>query len=123
PARTAAERRAPPGPLRLADAAARGGLRPLVDEPADLVVAAFGVRHGGGFGIAKAVARAVIRARTGRRLREPLSGQRYLTPAARHAAFPLAPGFGCELRMAIDALRADLDISELVLPLRHRATA
>src|SRR5581483_9591796 len=109
---TLAEREAPEGALLLADADVRG----------DLVVAAFAARQGGGFGIAKAVARAVIRARTGRRLREPLSGQRFLTPRTRRAAFPLAPGFGCELRMSIDVLRAGLDVAEIVVPLRHRAT-
>src|SRR5262249_57130217 len=53
---------------------------------------------------------------------EPLSGQRALSSAAREACFPLAPGFGCEVRMTIDAARAGLRVEERELPLRHRAT-
>jgi hypothetical protein len=117
-----AEREAAAGPLLLVDADVRGALRPLLDEQRDLVVAAFAERRGNGFGIGKGVARALIRLRTGRTLREPLSGQRLLSPAARRAAFPLAPRFGCELRMSIDVLRAGLDLAEVVLPLRHRET-
>jgi len=42
---------------------------------------------------------------------------------ARDACFPLAPGFGCEVRMTIDALRAGLTLEEVDLDLDHRATA
>ena len=45
-----------------------------------------------------------------------LSGQRLLSPAARAACFPLTAGFGCEVRMTIDALAAGLDVSENGLP-------
>src|SRR5581483_871514 len=112
-----------PGRILLCDADLRGDLRPLVDSAADVAVAAFAVRHGGGFGIAKGVARALVRLRTGVAVREPLSGQRALTAAARAACFPLAAGFGCETRMTVDALRAGLDYAELELSLEHRATA
>ena len=69
------------------------------------------------------MARALVRLRTGVAVREPLSGQRALTAAARAACFPLAAGFGCETRMTVDALRAGLDYAELELSLEHRATA
>jgi hypothetical protein len=119
---SAGERAAPPGMLLLADADLRGSLRPLVESDADLVVAAFSRRVGGGFGLAKRVARELVRLRTGRDLREPLSGQRLLRPPARAACFPLAPGFGAEVRMTIDALRAGLALDEVELDLDHRAT-
>jgi hypothetical protein len=119
---TAAERAAPPGPLLLCDADLEGDLRPLVDAGLDLAVAAFAERAGGGFGLAKGVARALVRGRSGFAAREPLSGQRYLSERARAACFPLARGFGCEVRMTIDAVRAGLDVGEVELPLRHRAT-
>ncbi len=54
--------------------------------------------------------------------REPLSGQRWLSSAARAAVFPVAMGFGVETRMTIDAVRAGLDVEELELALEHRAT-
>jgi hypothetical protein len=118
---TLAEREAPPGALLLCDADLEGDLAPLVDG-ADLAIAAFAERQGGGFGIAKRAARTLVRALSGFEAREPLSGQRALSPAAREACFPLAPGFGCEVRMTIDAVRAGLHVEERELSLRHRAT-
>jgi hypothetical protein len=119
---SAGERAAPPGQLLLCDADLRGTLRPLVESDADLAVAAFRRRIGGGFGLAKRVGRVLIRLRTGASPREPLSGQRFLSARARAACFPLAPGFGCEVRMTIDALREGLAFEEIELDLDHRAT-
>ena len=119
---SAAERLAGPGPLLLCDADLRGSLTPLAETGADLAVAAFARRVGGGFGVAKRIARELVRLRTGVSPREPLSGQRYLSERARTACFPLAPGFGCEVRMTIDALRARLVFEEVELDLDHRAT-
>jgi hypothetical protein len=119
---TLAERAAPAGALLLCDADLTGDLAPLVAGGADLTIAAFAERQGGGFGLAKGAARALVRWLGGVDLREPLSGQRALSPAARAACFPLAPGFGCEVRMTIDAARAGLRIEERELPLCHRPT-
>jgi hypothetical protein len=121
---SAAERAAPPGALLLCDADLDGDLRPLADAaPEDgIAVARFAERMGGGFGIAKAAAAVVILLRTGFEAEEPLSGQRFVSPRARQAVFPLAPGFGCETRMTIDAVEAGLPVVEVELPLAHRAT-
>jgi hypothetical protein len=119
---TAGERAAPPGPLLLCDADLHGSLRPLAESGADLAVAAFRRGSGGGFGIAKRVSRELIRLRTGRAPREPLSGQRRLSERGRRACFPVAPGFGCETRMTIDAVRAGLSFEEVELDLGHRPT-
>jgi hypothetical protein len=119
---SAGERAAPPGPLLLCDADLSGSLRPLAESDADLAVAAFSRRVGGGLGIAKRVGRALVRLYTGVAPREPLSGQRLVGVRARTACFPLAPGFGCEVRMTIDALRAGLAFEELELDLEHRPT-
>jgi hypothetical protein len=116
------EREAPPGSLLLCDADLRGDLRPLVESEADLAVAAFAERQGGGFGIAKRAGRALVRALSGYEPREPLSGQRSLSAEARQRCFPPAAGFGCEVRMTIDAVRAGLLVTEVELPLTHRAT-
>jgi Glycosyl transferase family 2 len=110
------------GPIVLCDADLRGDLRPLRDG-GDVVVAAFSRRVGGGLGVAKAVGRALIERRGGRRMREPLSGQRFLSARARAEVFPVAAGFGVETRMTIDALRAGLEVLEVELDLEHRATA
>ncbi|MGH2920669.1 MAG: glycosyltransferase [Gaiellaceae bacterium] len=119
---TLAEREAPAGALVLCDADLTGDLRPLVKAEADLAIAGFSERQGGGFGIAKGAARALIRALSGYEAGEPLSGQRALSAAARERCFPLAAGFGCEVRMTIDAARAGLQVFEYELPLTHRAT-
>jgi Glycosyl transferase family 2 len=119
---SAGERAAKPGPLLLCDADLSGSLRPLAESGADLAVAVFSRRVGGGFGIAKRVARALVRLSTGVAPREPLSGQRLVGERARAACFPLAPGFGCEVRMTIDALRAGLAFEEVELDLSHRPT-
>ena len=119
---TFAEQAAPPGSILLADADLVGDLRPLAGEAAHLVVAAFAERRGGGFGLAKRVARELIRLRSGFAAREPLSGQRRLSEETRAKCFPLAAGFGCEVRMTIDAARAGLGVAEIELPLDHSAT-
>jgi hypothetical protein len=119
---TLVEREAPPGSLLLCDADLAGDIATLLDDGADLAIAAFAERQGGGFGIAKRAGRALIRALSGFDAREPLSGQRALSAVARDVCFPLAPGFGCEVRMTIDAARAGLRVEERELPLHHRAT-
>jgi glycosyltransferase involved in cell wall biosynthesis len=108
---TLAERQLDPGPLLLCDADICGDLRPLDESEADLAVAAFSVKAGGGFGLAKRTARALIRLRSGFEPREPLSGQRRLSARARAAVFPVASGFGVETRMTIDAVSAGLEIA------------
>lgn len=122
---SAAERAAPPGSLLLVDADLRGDLTPLASDstPGGLRIARFARREGGGFGIAKRVARALIRLRSGLVTLEPLSGQRALDARTRAVVFPLAPGFGAETRMTIDAARAGIPIRELEVALTHRATA
>jgi hypothetical protein len=117
-----AEQAAPPGGLLLCDADLVGELGPLLAANADLTIAAFAERQGGGFGIVKQTARELIRRATGRELREPLSGQRALSPGARQRCFPTAAGYGCDARMTVDALEAGLTVKEVELPLRHRAT-
>jgi hypothetical protein len=118
---SAAERAAPPGPVLLVDADVRGDLKPLVGSQG-VRVAAVAERRGGGFGIAKRAARELIRLRTGFAPCEPLSGQRSVSGRARAAVFPLAPSFGAETRMTIDALLAGERVEEVELPLEHRAT-
>jgi hypothetical protein len=122
---SAAERAAPPGALLLVDADVRGDLTPLL--PSDKVsqglrIAVLARRQGGGFGIAKAAARALIRIRSGFEAAEPLSGQRALSVDARAAVFPLAQRFGAETRMTIDAVCAGVHVEEIPLELEHRAT-
>ena len=108
----------------LGDSAVR--LEPLVkavrDGDAELAVAAFSKRVGGGFGLAVGFARWAIRRRCGLELRAPISGQRALTAQTLAQVLPFAHGFGMEIGMTIDAARAGARVREIDLDLSHRAT-
>jgi hypothetical protein len=119
---TMAEKQLEPGSLLLCDGDLVGDVRQLTQTRADLAIAVFSAREGGGFGLAKRAARSLIGLRCGLVLREPLSGQRWLSARARAAVFPVAAGFGVETRMTIDAVRAGCEVEELELELEHRAT-
>ena len=101
-------------------------LAALVDEVragrADLAVAAFARRVGGGVGLARGFARWAIRDGCGLTTEAPISGQRALRREALAAVLPFAPRFGMEVGMTIDAVRAGLRVREVTLPLAHRAT-
>ena len=76
----------------------------------------------GGFGLVVGTARRGIAELTGWTPRAPISGQRCLTRRAFELASPLAAGWGMEVGMTIDALRAGLTVEEIDIDLQHRAT-
>jgi glycosyltransferase involved in cell wall biosynthesis len=96
----------------------------LVDglADADLTIATFARRVGGGFGIAVGSARRAIEKAAGRTMQAPISGQRAMRPGVLPRLLPFAPGFGMETGMTIDALRNGLAVAEIPLELEHRAT-
>ncbi len=109
----------------LAESAVAAG--PLADPvragTADMTIAVFTTRvRKGGFGVVTTAAGAGIELATGWRPAQPLNGQRCLTRAAFTAALPLARGWGVETGMTIDLLRKGLRITEVDVPLSHRAT-
>ena len=94
----------------------------LERDEGDLAVASFARRVGGGFGVALGFSRWAIRRTTGLEPNAPISGQRALKPEVVPAVLPFAPGFGMETAMTIDAHRAGFRLTEVELPLEHRAT-
>jgi glycosyltransferase involved in cell wall biosynthesis len=88
----------------------------------DLAVAAFAHRVGGGFGIALGFARWAIRRLCGAEPAAPISGQRAMRAGVLRTALPFAAGFGMELGMTVDAVRAGYRLREYELDLEHRAT-
>jgi glycosyltransferase involved in cell wall biosynthesis len=108
----------------LGDSAARLG--PLADAvvagECDLAVAVFGKRVGGGFGLALGFAHWAIQRRCGFDAEAPISGQRALRVETLRAALPFARGYGMEIGMTIDAVRAGYRVGEYELDLSHRAT-
>ena len=101
-------------------------LRPLLEAvdrgEADLTVAVFAKRVGGGFGIAVGFAHWAIRRLTGLDLQAPISGQRAMRPEVLDAVTPFAPRFGMEIGMTVDAVRAGYRLQEVEVDLEHRAT-
>jgi hypothetical protein len=108
----------------LGDSAAqlRALAEPIRGGEADMTVAAFADRVGGGFGLTLAFARWAIRRRCGLRTTAPISGQRALRAGVLEDVLPFAEGFGMEVGMTIDAVRAGRRVAEVELDLSHRAT-
>lgn len=106
--------------------ACAGELSHLVEAVAagecELAVAAFARRVGGGFGIALRFARWAIRRRCGAETGAPISGQRALSSAAFREVVPFATGYGMEIGITVDAVRAGFRLREYELDLEHRAT-
>jgi glycosyltransferase involved in cell wall biosynthesis len=102
------------------------GLPPLAQAvrsgQADIAVAVFARPLGGGIGLAVTFARWAIRRRCGLRTRAPICGQRALRARTLEDVLPFAQGFGMEVGMTIDAVRAGQRVTEIELDLSHRAT-
>jgi glycosyltransferase involved in cell wall biosynthesis len=88
----------------------------------DLAVAAFARRVGGGFGLALGLARWAIRRRCGLGVSAPISGQRAMRADVLRATLPFAHGYGIEVGMTIDAVRAGYRLREYELELAHRVS-
>jgi len=76
----------------------------------------------GGHGFVVGLSGAGIKRATGWRPTQPLNGQRCLTRSAFEAARPIAGGFGAETALTIDVLRNGMRVTEVGVPLAHRAT-
>jgi glycosyltransferase involved in cell wall biosynthesis len=120
---------APPRLVLLCDGdlgASAAPLAPLVEAvrrgECDLAVAAFSRRLGGGFGFALGFARWAIRRRCGLETGAPISGQRAMRVEVLRDVLPLAPAYGMEIGMTVDAVRAGFRLREYELDLEHRAT-
>lgn len=101
-------------------------LVPLVEAvrvgECDLAVAAFSRRVGGGFGLALGFARLAIRRLCGAETTAPISGQRAMGVEVLRATTPFARGYGMEIGITVDAVRAGFALREYELDLEHRAT-
>ena len=77
---------------------------------------------GGGHGFVVRLARTGIALLTGFEPVQPLSGMRCLTAEAYAAAAPLARGWGVEVGLTVDVLRAGLRVLEVPCELQHRVS-
>lgn len=103
-------------------------ISPVMTGRADLTIGVLPVQQTtdggapGGLGLVLGTAARGITDLTGWTPRAPLSGQRCLSRRAFELASPLAAGWGVEVGMTVDILRAGLRIEEIDIDLRHRAT-
>jgi hypothetical protein len=109
----------------LADSAAFAAplAQPVLSGQADMTIAAFSSTVKlGGHGVVVGLSSSGTRRAIGWSPAQPLNGQRCLTRAAFEAARPLAAGFGVETALTIDLARQGMRITEVEVPLAHRAT-
>jgi len=104
-------------------AAASSLLGPVVEGEADMTIAQLprDPRHGG-FRLVKRLSGWMIRRLCGFPPQEPMSGQRAVSARALEAARPLAPGFGVELGMTVDVVRAGMRVVEVPVEMSHAPT-
>ena len=99
-------------------------LAPVASGDADMTIATLPPQStsGGGRGFVVRLARNGIERLAGWTPTQPLSGMRCLSREAFEAASPLARGWGVEVGLTIDVLRAGLRVLEVPCELQHRVT-
>ncbi|GAA1484139.1 glycosyltransferase [Brachybacterium fresconis] len=120
----------PPRALLFLDADMEGSAtaaQPLVDavlgQGVDMAIALLPPQVGaGGMGVVVRTARRGIERATGWTATQPLSGTRCITRETWDACQPLAPGWGVETSLTIDALTGGFWVKEIEAELHHRAT-
>ncbi|MFT7645596.1 MAG: glycosyltransferase involved in cell wall biosynthesis [Candidatus Poriferisodalaceae bacterium] len=108
----------------LGDTACHAGrlLAPVLNNEVDMTIAVLpSAGTSAGFGLVKRAAAHVLATATKRRFREPLSGQRAIGGALLRS-MNLAPRFGLEVGLTIDAVERDMRIREIDVAFSHRAT-
>lgn len=96
-------------------------LEPILAGTADMAIASPPPTGPSGFGFVESFARLGIRMLTGSTMTRPLSGQRALRREILDR-FLIAPRFGVEVGLTVDALRAGFRVVEVVYPIRHART-
>ncbi len=107
----------------LGDSAAEATpLLQVISDPPAMSVAVFPkTGKSGGFGVAKGLATAVIRLFTGLRVDAPLSGQRAM-PTEVPRTTGIAPRWGVEVALTVEAAHLGIPIVEQPIPLDHHHT-
>lgn len=97
---------------------------PVLAGKSDMTIAVLPpqLRAGGGLGLVVRLARTGIHRLTGFTPIQPLSGMRCLSRAAFAQAQPLASGWGVEVGLTVDIIRAGGRVLEVPCELHHRIT-
>jgi hypothetical protein len=95
----------------------------VLTEGVDMAIALLPPQQGAsGMGVVVRTSRRGILRATGWEATQPLSGTRCITRETWDACQPLAPGWGVETSLTIDALTAGFWVKEVPAELHHRAT-
>lgn len=96
---------------------------PVVEGAADMSIGLLPrTTPGGGWGFVVRLSSRGIEHLTGWTPTQPVSGQRCLTRRTFDQLLPLAPGFGVEVGMTVDALLQGFRVLEVPVDLAHRVT-
>jgi glycosyltransferase involved in cell wall biosynthesis len=111
------------GDLRESAGEANRLIAPVLSGVCDMAVAVLPApARKAGVGLAKGLARHGIRLLTGYRAQAPLSGQRAIRRQVLERTGRLDKGFGIEVGLTIDALRAGYRVLEVPVAFSHRET-
>ncbi|WP_312108733.1 glycosyltransferase family 2 protein [Brevibacillus reuszeri] len=109
--------------LRESAAEAEHLLEPVIEGACDMAIAVLPPpRKKAGMGLAKGLAHHGIRILTGFEARAPLSGQRAFRRDLLQQLGKLDRGFGVEVGLTVDAIRAGYRVLEVPVPFFHRET-
>lgn len=99
-------------------------LIPLQMDRAEMTIATFPVipGKGGGVGLVVRLARSGIQMLTGRVMQAPLSGQRALRRSTIDKLGGFDSGWGVEIALTVQALRAGFRVEEIPTTMTHRVT-
>lgn len=98
-------------------------LEPVASGEADLAIARLPDRGGpSGFGFVEGTARWAIERLAGTRMARPLSGQRAMRREVLERVGRLAPRFGVEAALTVDAIRAGFRVVEIPCEMDHART-
>jgi glycosyltransferase involved in cell wall biosynthesis len=95
-------------------------LEPVAEGVCDMAIASPGPAQRGGFGLVVRTARQGIKRLCGVDMRSPLSGQRAMRRELLAAIGALEEGFGIDVALTIDALRAGARVVEIPVEIAHR---
>jgi GT2 family glycosyltransferase len=95
---------------------------PLWEREADMTIAVFPPTKNSGYGLVKRFATWGIFTQTGTRLLSPLCGQRAIRKEAFEKCYKGDRGFGIEVGLSLDFLKAGYQIKEIEVPFSHRET-
>ncbi len=92
----------------------------VINDEADMVIAALKSSRRAGLGLVKALAFWTIYKNTGMKMTAPLSGQRVLKRALYESLYFSADGYAAEVALTVESLQKGFRVKEIPLEMSHR---